>query len=337
MRVRIHFGGLDRRRPMTLLAAAAFGEFGNAAGTSWESLTARALAEGFKNDWTVASSIADSDVVVLGHGYEDDPETRRVAREAKAAGKPCVSFDGRETLPPTDASLGIVYRCSTFVRLEHERTLPVFPPDPRAAWTGPGEVPVPRAAVPKIGFCGYAGSRPQALMLRILGAAQKADGLDLRLKVLRALRSSPRVQCDFIVRHRYFSGTGANPAEVEQARQEYLTNLFGCPYNLAMRGKGNHSVRHYEILAAGRIPVFIDTNCVLPLESVIPWRRHMVWVDAGEVRSVGSILRNCHDSLSPEEFLDLQHRNRELSDRWLQPLQFFRFVLQQLASGQAAP
>jgi hypothetical protein len=337
MSVRIFFGGLDRSRPLTLLASAAFRNFDQAAGTSWESLTASDLARGFKSDWRIADSIQDCDVVVLAHGYSDDAVTRRVAQSAQAAGKPCVCFDGREQLPPTDPGLGVVYRCSSFVRLDHERTMPVFPPDPASAWRGGDPAPLQRDAIPRIGFCGYAGSPLQSILLRIVGASQKADGLDLRLRVLRALKSDKGLKTDFIVRHRYFQGTGANSDGIEQARQEYLSNLFNCPYNVAMRGKGNHSVRHYEILAAGRIPVFVNTDCILPLEATIAWRKHMVWVEAGELDAAGQAIRSFHDALTPEGFVELQNKNRELSERWLQPLPFFGYVLRTLAAGQRAP
>ena len=342
MTVRIHFAGVQPERPLTLLAAAATASGWNrAAGTEGEARTARELSGCFGRFWSVAESIEDCDVAVHAHGCIDTPKSREAAAACRKAGKPIVSFDGTETLPPTSPAMGIVYRCSAFTRLDHERGMPVFVPDPTHEVAPEVSAPLEKPPQPTVGFCGFGGSRLQVAGLRLIGASQKADGLALRLRVLSALRQDRRIRCDFRVRGRYLGRATYASREAElalrQARAEFLSNLFGNAYNIAMRGKGNHSNRHYETLAAGRIPLFVNTNCVLPLESDIEWKRHMVWVEGASLGEIGKPLADFHDRLALDSFYDLQRSNRLLWETMLRPQPFFRRVISALAAGETAP
>ena len=50
-------------------------------------------------------------------------------------------------------------------------------------------------------------------------------------------------------------------------RQIMNRNIFSfCP-----RGRGNYSIRFYETLRAGRIPVMVDSDQVFPCEDLIDW------------------------------------------------------------------
>ena len=65
-------------------------------------------------------------------------------------------------------------------------------------------------------------------------------------------------------------------------------------YCLSLRGKGNYSFRLYEIFAMGRIPLFIDTDCVLPFEDEIDWKRHCCWVDQSDLGRADEIVAQFH-------------------------------------------
>ena len=76
-------------------------------------------------------------------------------------------------------------------------------------------------------------------------------------------------------------------------------------------------------LCCGRIPVFVDTDCVLPFHSEINWKEYCVWVDEKEVSRVGEIVAAFHDSLTNRQFLDLQRECRKLWEDYLSPEGFF--------------
>ncbi|HEY9887965.1 MAG TPA: hypothetical protein V6D02_06150, partial [Candidatus Obscuribacterales bacterium] len=88
-------------------------------------------------------------------------------------------------------------------------------------------------------------------------------------------------------------------------------------------GSGNISVRFYETLCMGRIPIFINTDCELPLASKIDWRRYCVWVEEAEIPHLSEKILAFHRSLSAAEFVDLQYECRQLWEQFLCPTGFF--------------
>ena len=340
MAVRIHFAGLVPGRPLVMIAWAAYAKDPSlAAGTTVH--YGRELADVFDKHWRIATTLEDSDVVVYPHSYEDGPETAKVAEAARAAGKPCLFYSQDERLPPSRLSYGTLYRSSIFKKLGHERAHPVFIYDLKAESQDAFPETLSKQDVPEIGFCGYVGTPLSRLGLRLLGANQKVDGLAFRARVLDAVKRDPRLRSRFVARASYLGAAplaafqGDHPLASE--RLVFLSNLYESQYALAMRGKGNHSVRFYEILSAGRIPLFVNTGCVLPLENEINWKEHTVWVEDSELPRIGDRVLAFHNRIDPEEFHDLQRRNRQLWENRLQPEPYFRHVFETVANGGKAP
>lgn len=340
MTVRICFKGLTPGRPLVMFAWAAFANDPVVSANTTVHF-GRELADVFQEHWTVVPEVGDCDVVVFPHGYEDGAETARVADAARTAGKPCVFFSHDERLPPSRLSYGTLYRGSIFTRLPHERAHPVFIHDIRLETDGAAGDPVPKSGKPVVGFCGFVGTPLSRALLRLVGAGQKVAGLSFRAKVLSALRRDARVDCRFVERSKYL---GAAPLSafrrdhpLADEREAFLSNLLACPYGLAMRGKGNHSVRFYEILSAGRIPLFVNTGCVLPLESEIDWKSHSVWVEDRDLPEIGERLVAFHSRITDTDFIELQRRIRRLWVDRLRPEPFFTHVFRRVASGAPAP
>ena len=81
--------------------------------------------------------------------------------------------------------------------------------------------------------------------------------------------------------------------------------------------QGNFSHRLYETFICGRIPIFVNTDCVLPFDGLthspgIDWKRYMVWCEESEVHAIGDIVADFHARLTPEAFLELQRDGRRL-------------------------
>ena len=90
-----------------------------------------------------------------------------------------------------------------------------------------------------------------------------------------------------------------------------------------MRARGGEfSYRLYEILAAGRIPIFVNTRCVLPFEDEIVWRQHCVWIEENQISRAGEILAEFHSGLSAERFGAIQGANRRLWESRLSAIGF---------------
>ena len=183
----------------------------------------------------------------------------------------------------------------------------------------------------------FVSTRWRRAVYRFLGRKEKSRGLALRARALHAL-SQPGIESKFICRHAYWAGTtGRRGTDAEGRRrswEEFVANLLETDYNLAIRGAGNFSYRLYETLAAGRIPVLVNTRCVLPFPEEINWQRHCVWVEEDELESAGEALRAFHQKISEEEFLSLQQENRKLWEEWLCPLAFYRRAVEKARQGR---
>ena len=57
-------------------------------------------------------------------------------------------------------------------------------------------------------------------------------------------------------------------------------------------------VRFYETLAIGRIPVLIDTDCVLPLNNEIDWYKHCIIVRNIDLDRIVDSVQTSINSLS---------------------------------------
>jgi hypothetical protein len=144
---------------------------------------------------------------------------------------------------------------------------------------------------------------------------------------LRQLGRNPRLRRNFVLRQHFFGGVWQRAetdwSAVRAYRLEYVRNMVESDYVLCVRGDGNFSYRLYETLSCGRIPVFVDTDCVLPFHDELDWKSHCVWVDSRDVSRIDEIVLEFHERLSDREFVALQQSCRELWQRFLSPEGFF--------------
>lgn len=108
----------------------------------------------------------------------------------------------------------------------------------------------------------------------------------------------------------------------------FVNNVFDNQYNICVSGHGNYSFRLYEIMSAGRIPVFINTDCVLPFEEFIDWKKHVVWIEEKDTNKADQYILDFHRSIHPDDFLQLQKDNRKLWEQYLSKEGFFKSLYQ---------
>jgi hypothetical protein len=135
-----------------------------------------------------------------------------------------------------------------------------------------------------------------------------------RFAYLKELESNPTIKTDFIYRDSYRAGA-VTQEQREQTTKEFYQNLNDAPYTFCLRGAGNFSVRFYESLALGKIPVLIDTDVQLPLEQLIDWDQHICRVAPHE--NVTERLMEFHKSHTAFSFEALQRSNRVLYENYL--------------------
>jgi len=168
--------------------------------------------------------------------------------------------------------------------------------------------PRPDAARPSVAFCGQGSSRRWASAAQTLrrGGMLLANSLRrrvvapplrghvrLRSAAIRALSVHHGVEDHFVIRDQYRAGA-SSATERARTQAEFDDNLRTSSYALCVRGSGNFSARFVEALSFGRVPLFVDTDCVLPFEDEINWRARTVWVPAADVETIGDQLVAAH-------------------------------------------
>jgi len=309
------------------------------------------------------TSLEEADIAVMPVAWElvtnNEPAmdlAHEFAEKVKASGKRMIIFfwsDSDEEVPIDNA---VVFRTSMYrsKRRTNEYAMPSWSDDFVAKYQG-GKLPVrEKSERPVVGFCGYAAPlkpsfnwklwtalRTAAAVLRERRTQPKGGPLTLgaaiRTEALRALSQSNQVQTNFIIRDtgmRLAHGR-ADLDAFSKAQFEYVQNLIGSDYVLCARGRGNFSYRLYETLSCGKIPIFVDTDCVLPYDFAIDWMRCCVWANVSELPKVTEKVVGFHSNLSSREFVDLQLKNRALWEQWLSPEGFFANLHRHFSDGRS--
>lgn len=192
---------------------------------------------------------------------------------------------------------------------------------------------------PSVSFCGWAGfATPdayikylirntlieiQALLPGKRHLRVRKKGLYWRRKAMQILKTSPRIQTNFIVRSTFSASAKTISLDPAIARAEYIENLAGSDFVLAPKGDGNFSVRFYEALSLGRIPILIDTDMVLPLEGILDFSRFTLQVSYKDIHKLDEIVADFYAGRSEEEFADMQKAARAAYTEYLRYDRFF--------------
>ncbi|MBZ4036584.1 glycosyltransferase family 47 protein [Flavobacterium sp. 17A] len=137
-----------------------------------------------------------------------------------------------------------------------------------------------------------------------------------RFSLLRKIQKDEKIQDNFIFRNKY----RARDLNIEKTTMEFFKNIQESLYVFCLRGNGNFSVRFYEALIMGRIPVLIDTNARLPLEDLIDWKKHCLIVSENSI--IEDLLR-FHSSKTEAELKEMQENNRNLVFEKLNRIDYF--------------
>jgi hypothetical protein len=186
---------------------------------------------------------------------------------------------------------------------------------------------------PVVGFCGQAGGTcldyaRRQVQNSLRGLSYRAgirkwepapfEPTRFRNHLLNSLADDSRIEANFIIRKRYRAGyTSKKRDPFHSSRMEFVKNILDSDYTVCVRGGGNFSVRFYETLCLGRIPIFVNTDCILPYDHLLNYKKYCVWVEQDEIPFIAEKVLAFHQSISEDEFRDLQLACRQL---WLEYL-----------------
>lgn len=159
-----------------------------------------------------------------------------------------------------------------------------------------------------------------SLKINITKHPGRYKGRKIRSQVFKSFKNSLGITTNFIFRERYYDGLDHLPSDhpkVASIQKTFYDNIQQSDYILCPRGGGNYSIRFYETLAMGRIPIFINTDCTLPFDWIIDWKKYCIWVEESQINNLPGIIKNYHNSISSSNFEKQQQTCRELWLEWL--------------------
>jgi hypothetical protein len=287
-----------------------------------------------KNIFELVGQPEASDYILFPSEFSFDQETINKANELSAialkSNKKMIIFynsDYEEKIPVRN----IIVLRTTFFKSKRDKNEFAVPGWSIDFGKIKDSAPIKKAKKPSISYCGYVDYLKPTEQFnlrkwyrkifhnsRVLKMHEK--GSKVRGKAVRSLLKDTRIETNFIIRN----GFWAAGMDQQTARNQYMDNMFGSVYAIAARGAGNYSYRLYEILSCGRIPVFINTDCVLPFEEIVDWKKIVLWIDESELSTLTDRLVNFHESLSDEILILRQKACRKFYEEYICPIGFFK-------------
>lgn len=187
---------------------------------------------------------------------------------------------------------------------------------------------------PTIGFCGWAGfkdlkSHIKFSLKNILRTGVMKQGIYYRKKALRALSLSEKINPNFIIRKSYSGHSETIEISPEMARSEYVDNMNNSDFVLTVKGDGNFSYRFYEALSLGRIPLIVNTDCILPLDDIVNYRNFVVSVDYQNLDKMADIVYDYYENLSDAEYAEKQRHARRAFEQYLRIDRYFEIIFKE--------
>ncbi|MDD3896247.1 MAG: exostosin family protein [Candidatus Peribacteraceae bacterium] len=290
-------------------------------------------------------SPAEADYILLPHHYSSLAShrdyVRRQADLARQHGKKFLIFWHGDSPASAGIPHAVVFRTSLyrFSQRKNEYSMPAYAED----LLGGGTLALreKHAWQPVVGFCGWAQYKnlkngigtflknAYITLAALMGYSRlraMRKGIWYRMQAVTLLQSSMQVQANFIIRSSYSGHKQTIRVEEGKARQEYIDTLLHSDYALAIKGDGNYSYRFYEALSLGRIPVLLDTDCVLPLEDIIDYDSFVLRINYKDLCRMDTIIADHYNSTAPDAFIAMQKKARAAFDEYLSTPAFFRHM-----------
>jgi hypothetical protein len=307
----------------------------------------------FSENAILADQIVDSDFILFPFAWDSkmskqyERENQQVDLLSRKYDMPvvCHGFT-KDVLDPKSVSLPFRNGHYLSYSLVRSRRPPrsigfsYFIPDCREKYY-PKSTALPKRTKPSVGFCGVAapfgtprGKTHVFDQLRLCLSYLTVLGIDpdcaaqllgtntkhaYRARLIRQFRCHPDITCDFSLRSvgGLVDNAYTNKADDDPYNVDYYKNLEQNLYTICCRGTENYSVRFYETLCMGRIPIVVDSDLVLPFDDMIDYRQQCVWISKRSIGKSAAILLAFHRSRSEDELIALQKKNRMLWERHL--------------------
>jgi hypothetical protein len=131
--------------------------------------------------------------------------------------------------------------------------------------------------------------------------------------------SNSGLKTNFILRDEYIFNLQDNH------KKEFEDNMNGNLFTLCYRGRGNFSVRFYETLMRGRIPIQINSSSIFPYEDEIDYSEVGIFIEEDDLDKVNleKLVKDYYNSKTADELLQIQKNNRRIYEEYFHPNVYF--------------
>ena len=168
---------------------------------------------------------------------------------------------------------------------------------------------LPKTIKPIIGFCGNV-----------------KNNSGYRQSCINRLESEPKIKTNFIGRDGFWGG---KPNDKEFSL-EFKKNILDSHFTLSNRGKGNFSIRFYQVLSLGRIPALIDTDMVFPFEDEIDWDK--IIIKTKTEKALIKKITSWWETKSDTEIIEIEKKCKEVFDYYFETKSYGNRVFELLNS-----
>lgn len=131
-----------------------------------------------------------------------------------------------------------------------------------------------------------------------------------RQSCINRLESETKIETNFIGRDGFWGG---KPNDKEFSL-EFKKNILNSHFTLSNRGKGNFSIRFYQVLSLGRIPALIDTDMVFPFENEIDWDN--IIIKTKTEKALIKKITSWWETKNDDEIIEIERKCKEIFDSY---------------------
>ncbi len=295
--------------------------------------------EEYKGLFNRVRDINDADVLIAPHEYvfllKNQSYLDNLLRVAKASNIILIISAYQDDPQPIELPGTVILRPSAYktTLTKNEIIMPAYVEDIGLKY---GYTPIDKNNYPIVSFVGKAGFNSVIEFIKyliknyLLYKGAKKQGIFFRRKVLSNLNKDKRISLNVIIRKNYSANKKTVEIPPEQARSEYIKSIKDAHFVLAPRGDGNYSLRFYEILSLGRIPIIIDTDVQLPLYEKINYDDFVVRVPLDKINNTGDYIMTFLNNHSNEQFIFAQKQARKIFKTYLYMPTFLKYFFTEI-------
>ena len=258
-------------------------------------------SEFFKNNVTYTNSDIENCDYIISSSFETGMPNRKVIQKAldryRNTNKKVVvflisDFVGKLNIPNNV----FLFRTSLYKsnQQKNEYLLPYI-------WEGFKEpfVPLNKTEKPIIGFCGTV-----------------KNNTGKRQSCIDKLNSSEFITPNFITKQSFWGGKPHDKDLIDY----FKNNILQSHFTLSNRGAGNFSMRFYQVLSLGRIPILLDSDMVFPFEDEINWDQYLI--RAKTEKELVAKIPTWWNPKTNDEIIQIEQKCKQIYDDYITPQSF---------------